>query len=66
MALGDTYRDLIILWTAMGLMEKEMAPMLGVSFKTVAWHKTVLRRDYGLTCIADITRYAIRNGYIEA
>jgi len=45
---------------------KEIAAILHISTKTVEFHKTCLIRKTGLRSTAELTRYAIRKGIIEA
>jgi DNA-binding CsgD family transcriptional regulator len=44
---------------------KEMAERLGISPKTVDFHKQVLRQKLGNLGNAGLVRLAIRNGWIE-
>lgn len=64
--MAEVYRDLIILWTAMGLPEKQIADMLRICQKTVGHHKRMIEKVNGIKGIAELTRYAIRYGYLEA
>jgi DNA-binding CsgD family transcriptional regulator len=45
---------------------KEIAKMLGMSPKTVDTHRLHVREKLKAANIADLVRYAIRNGLIEA
>lgn len=47
---------------AEGTTSKEIGARLGSSIKTVETHRTNLMRKLGLHSIADVTRYAIREG----
>jgi DNA-binding CsgD family transcriptional regulator len=47
------------------LTSKEMAERLGISPKTVDFHKQVLRQKLGNLGNAGLVRLAIRNGWIE-
>jgi DNA-binding NarL/FixJ family response regulator len=50
---------------AKGLQAKEIASMLNVSSKTVEFHKYRIMDALGLRTVADLTRYAIKNGIVE-
>lgn len=50
---------------AQGSNNKEIAWHLGISVKTVETHRSQLTRKLNLYSIADLTRYAIRNGLIS-
>ena len=56
----------ILLLIADGLPTKEIAERLGVSTKSVEFHKTRLYANIGVTSIAGAVRYAIREGYVDA
>jgi DNA-binding NarL/FixJ family response regulator len=49
---------------AEGKANKEIASMLGVSIKTVEYHKANLMEGLGLRTTAELTRYAIERGMI--
>ena len=51
---------------AEGRSTKDVAERLGLSVKTVETHRTNLMRKLDLHSLADLVRYAIRNGVIEA
>lgn len=51
---------------AEGKSNKEVADALGVSVRTAETHRASLLRKLGLTSLADLVRYAIRNGITEA
>ena len=63
--LTDREREIVQL-LAEGRSNKEVADMLGISVKTVETHRATIMRKLELTSIADLVRYAIRNGIIEA
>ena len=56
----------ILLLIAEGLQTKEIAERLGLSTKSVEFHRTRLYANIGVTSIAGAVRYAIREGYIVA
>jgi DNA-binding CsgD family transcriptional regulator len=47
------------------LTEKEIAVKLGISHKTVGFHKQLLRQKLGTAGTAGLVRFAIRNGFVE-
>ncbi len=51
---------------AAGLSTKQIAASLNISFKTAACHRSRLMDKLGIHEIAGLTRYAIRNGYVDA
>lgn len=54
----------ILQLTAEGKSRKEVAFALGISEKTVAFHKDNLKRKLGLRSTAQLTRYALDEGLI--
>jgi DNA-binding NarL/FixJ family response regulator len=61
-----TPRELeIIQLIAEGKATKEVADILGISFKTAETHRTNLMRKLDLHSTADLVRYAIRNQIIQ-
>jgi len=48
---------------AQGLSNKAVAKKLGVSPSCVAFHKTNIKKTLGLRTLAELTRYAIEQGY---
>jgi DNA-binding NarL/FixJ family response regulator len=54
----------ILQLTAEGKSRKEVARALGISEKTVAFHKDNLKRKLGLRSTAQLTRYALDEGLI--
>ena len=50
---------------AEGLTTKEIAKRLQISVKTAETHRTNLMRKLGLHSVADLTRYAVRNGIVQ-
>jgi len=51
---------------AEGRSNKEAASQLGISLKTVETHRAAIMRKLKLGSTADLVRYAVRNGIIEA
>lgn len=52
--------------TAQGLCTKEIAFQLGISIKMVEAHRMNVRKKLGLKSIAQLTTYALKNGFITA
>ena len=50
---------------AEGRTSKEVAVTLNLSVKTAETHRTNLMRKLGLHSVADLTRYAVRNGIVQ-
>lgn len=50
---------------AEGRTNKAVAKLLGISVKTAETHRARIMRKLGLKSLADLVRYAIRNGFIE-
>jgi DNA-binding NarL/FixJ family response regulator len=50
---------------AEGLSNKEIATRLDISVKTAETHRTNIMRKIGAHSLADVVRYAIRNGLVE-
>ncbi|TVQ62849.1 MAG: DNA-binding response regulator [Phycisphaerales bacterium] len=50
---------------AEGLTSKEIGARLGIALKTIETHRTNLIRKLDLHTIADLTRYAIREGLVS-
>jgi len=67
-SLSDTLtareREVIQL-LAEGKTSKEVAVTLNLSVKTAETHRTNLMRKLGLHSVADLTRYAVRNGIVQ-
>ena len=55
----------VIQLLAEGKTSKEVAVMLNLSVKTAETHRTNLMRKLGLHSVADLTRYAVRNGIVQ-
>ena len=63
-ALSPREKDVLRL-IALGHTSKEIASVLGISFKTVVTHRYHLASKAGTANIALLTRLAIRQGIIE-
>jgi len=50
---------------AEGRAAKEIAYVLNISIKTVAFHRENIKRKLGLRTTAELTKYAIENGLIQ-
>jgi len=55
----------VLVGIAEGKTTKQIAAELGLSPKTAEAHRQTLMDALGLHCIALLTRYAIRNGYLR-
>ena len=55
----------VIQLLAEGKTSKEVAALLNLSVKTAETHRTNLMRKLGLHSVADLTRYAVRNGIVQ-
>jgi DNA-binding NarL/FixJ family response regulator len=51
---------------AEGKTSKDIAQILGISVKTVETHRATIMRKLELESVADLVRYAVRNGIVEA
>lgn len=51
---------------AEGKSNKDVAKALGISVKTAETHRSNVMRKTGFASLADLVRYAVRNGIIEA
>src|SRR5690242_3362370 len=49
---------------ANGLSTKEIAHSLGIAFKTAACHRSRIMAKLDIHNVANLTRYAIRSGYV--
>ena len=63
--LTDRERAVVQL-IAEGHSNKEIAQLLGISFKTVETHRAAVMRKLNLSSSAALVRYAIRNNIAEA
>jgi len=63
--LSDRERQVLQL-VAEGRQAKEIAHLLEISHKTVEFHKQSIARKLSLRTTAELTRYAIRQGLVEA
>ena len=50
---------------ATGLTTKEISRSLGIAFKTAACHRARVMEKLGIHEVANLTRYAIRKGYVD-
>lgn len=64
-ALSSRERQVLQL-VAEGRSGKEVAHILSISLKTVEFHKKSIMRKVGLHTTAELARYAVRQGLIEA
>jgi DNA-binding NarL/FixJ family response regulator len=55
----------VIQLLAEGKTSKEVAVALNLSVKTAETHRTNLMRKLDLHSVADLTRYAVRNGIVQ-
>jgi DNA-binding CsgD family transcriptional regulator len=51
---------------AEGKTNKDIAQIPGISAKTVETHRAAVMRKLELGSVADLVRYAVRNGIVEA
>jgi DNA-binding NarL/FixJ family response regulator len=51
---------------AEGKTNKEVGHLLGISVKTAETHRARVMRKLSIDSVADLVRYAIRNGFIGA
>jgi DNA-binding NarL/FixJ family response regulator len=51
--------------TAKGKSSKEIASELGLSSRTVDLHRQHIMKKLGIKSVADLTRYAIREGLVS-
>jgi DNA-binding NarL/FixJ family response regulator len=56
----------IVQLLAEGKSNKDVAAALGISVRTAEAHRASVLRKLGVDSIADLVRYAVRNGIIEA
>jgi DNA-binding NarL/FixJ family response regulator len=64
-ALTPREREVLQL-VAEGRSSKNIAARLGVTVKTIESHRASLMRKLHLRTVADLVRYAVRNGLVEA
>lgn len=64
-SLTPRERELVQL-VAEGKSNKDVAAILGISIKTVETHRGAVMRKLNLDSVADLVRYAIRNGIATA
>ena len=63
--LSERERDVVVL-VAEGLGNKQVGTTLGISVKTVESHRRNIMRKLGLKSSADLVRYAVRDGLVQA
>ena len=56
----------VLTLTASGFSTDQIAASLGVAFKTAACHRSRIMDKLGIHEIANLTRYAVRMGYVKA
>jgi DNA-binding NarL/FixJ family response regulator len=54
------------IYIAQGLGNKQVGTTLGISVKTVESHRRNIMRKLGLKSSADLVRYAVRDGLVQA
>jgi DNA-binding NarL/FixJ family response regulator len=64
-ALTTREREILQL-LAEGCTNKLVAARLGISVKTAETHRARIMRKLNVDSVADVVRYAIRNGLIQA
>ncbi len=65
-AFGLTPRQREVLQlVAEGKAAKEIANVLGISVKTVEFHKMSIMEELGMRTTAELTRYAVQNGIVN-
>lgn len=55
----------VLSYIARGLTNKEISAQLGLGVRTVETHRENLIRKTGLATVAELTRYAVAQGYVE-
>ena len=63
--LSERERDVVVL-VAEGLGNKQVGTTLGISVKTVESHRRNIMHKLGLKSSADLVRYAMRDGLVQA
>jgi DNA-binding NarL/FixJ family response regulator len=63
--ITDREREIVQL-LAEGKSSKEIAPILGISVRTVETHRAAIMKKLGLKSFSELIRYAIRNKIVEA
>ncbi len=63
--LSKRERDVVVL-VAEGLSNKQVGTTLGISVKTVESHRRNIMHKLGLKSSADLVRYAVRDGLVQA
>lgn len=62
--LTERRREVLRL-VAEGKAAKEIAGLLGISMRTVEYHKSAIMDELGVRTTAEMTRYAIEHGYLK-
>ena len=62
--LSQRQKEIVMLITE-DLTAKEIAKRIGISVKTVEFHRELIRKKLGVLGTAGIVRYAIKSGLIE-
>ena len=55
---------LVVTMIANGYTTKQIADILGNSFKTIECHRTKAMKKTGAYCLAHLVRYAVRHGLV--
>lgn len=55
----------VLTYIARGYTNKEMSAALGLGVRTVETHRENLIKKTGLSTVAELTRYAVSQGYVE-
>lgn len=55
----------VLVLLAQGNSNKEVAGVLGISVRTVEWHRSQLMHKLSLQSMSALMRYAIRNKVVE-
>ena len=55
----------VLRFIARGFTNKEISAALGLGVRTIETHRENLIRKTGLSSVAELTRFAINEGYVE-
>ena len=61
-----TREQVILTWIAKGLSSKEVARKLNISYRTVEAHRRNIRAKLNIETFAELVRYAVNHGLVEA